>query len=154
MTRIAIIILGMLFAGCNTTSAEAGWPHSQFENQPRHRQYKPVKRYRPRTKVIYRTVTQTSMTPGPLHDAPRCQPAFRTVGDQALSVAGAKEAAEKAFSQQARFSWGERFADVSHARDVSFECVRSSIGSVAGQIFQRCEMRARPCMAPQTGPEK
>lgn len=152
-----IALLTLAISGCTTTSASAGWPHDQFENQPRaHRHYRPAKHrhhHKPRAKVIYRTVTP-SMTPGPLQDAPRCQPAFRTVGDQAATFSLARAAAEKAWSQQARFSFGERYNDPANARDVTFECIKSGTGSITGDWFNRCEMRARPCMAPQVGADK
>ena len=143
MMRLVALILALLVAGW--ASAEAGWPDSEWA--------RPAPK-RPAVKAWRAPPKPDLRTPGPLSIAPQCQPAFRTVGDQALTLSGAREAAEKAFQQQARFSWGERFADVANARDVTFECVRSSIGSVAGQVFMRCEIRARPCMAPQEGPGK
>jgi hypothetical protein len=144
MTRLLLIALAVTMAACQTASA--GWPDDVWDsNKP-----KPASRLhkKPVVKSWAKSLPKPSAhTPGPLDNAPQCQAAFRTVGDQAVTLAGAKEAAEKAFQQQARFTWGERFADVSNARDVTFECVRSSIGSVAGQVFQRCEIRARPCVA-------
>jgi hypothetical protein len=147
MTRLALIMLALTLAACQT--ALAGWPESEWTSAAPAKAHK-----RPAVKAWRAPLKPSAHTPGPLHNAPQCQPAFRTVGDQAITLAGAREAAEKAFQQQARFTWGERYADVSNARDVTFECVRSSIGSVAGQVFLRCEMRARPCMAEQAGPER
>jgi len=76
---------------------------------------------------------------------PRCYPAVRTVGDQYASENGAKQEAIKAWSQQVRHDFGERAMDFDHAQFASFACVRSSIGSIVGQTFHRCEVIARPC---------
>jgi hypothetical protein len=75
----------------------------------------------------------------------RCESRLTVVGEQHVSVNGAKDEAKKAFSQTARWRYGERVMDVDHARDVKFECGRSSVGSVVGQVFHRCELTARPC---------
>lgn len=89
--------------------------------------------------------------PGPMAAAPRCHSTFRAVGDQAASFDGAKDAAGKAWAQQARFSFGERYADLSNAEDLTFECVQSGTGALTGGLFNRCEMSAKPCGAPKLG---
>ncbi len=150
MTRLLLIVLALILAACQTASA--GWPDDVWAANKAERVHHVHRK--PAVKAWRSPPKPSVYTPGPLNAAPQCQPAFRTVGDQAITLAGAREAAEKAFQQQARFTWGERYADVSNARDVTFECVRSSIGSVAGQVFLRCEMRARPCMGEQAGPDK
>lgn len=150
MTRIITAIAALILA---CIPAHAEWPHDSFDtyhSAPR----KPVHvhRHKPKTKVIYRTITKpASLTPGPLNSAPQCQPAFRSVGDQAPNFSAAKSAAEKAWSQQARFSFGERYADPANARDLRFECVKSGTGALTGDWFNRCEMYARPCQAQQVG---
>jgi phosphoribosyl-AMP cyclohydrolase len=83
----------------------------------------------------------------PSHDL--CRPVMTVVGEQHVSVEGAKDEARKSFSQTARWRHGERVMDVQHARDVRYECSRSSVGSVVGQVFHRCELTARPCRAEQ-----
>jgi hypothetical protein len=75
----------------------------------------------------------------------RCKGFLTAVGDQYVSEQGAKAEADKQFSATVRWTFGERFLDRSNAEDVTYECGRSSIGSVAGQIFHRCRIRARPC---------
>lgn len=77
----------------------------------------------------------------------RCKAPLAIVGDQYASESGAQEEAKKAWMQTARWQAGERYMSVDNARDVSFECGRSSVGSVAGQVFYRCRITARPCRA-------
>lgn len=152
--RIITPLLALSFVTVACTPVSAAWPDDVWAQAEAARQRAEIvhrAHVRPRQHRAPAVKAWRVPAPGPLHAAPACQAAFRTVGDQAITIAGAKEAAEKAFSQQARFSWGERFADVTNARDTTYECVRSSIGSVAGQTFHRCEIRARPCMAPQVG---
>ena len=86
----------------------------------------------------------------PTANGPRISSCFapiRTGGDQHLSIEGAKTEAIKAWSQQARHDLGERAMDFETARDGTFACVRSSIGSTLGQVFHRCEVIAKPCTA-------
>lgn len=77
-----------------------------------------------------------------------CRDRLKIVGDQHVSVDGAKGAADKAWSQTVRFYHGERFMDVANASGASYTCSRSSVGETLGQTFTRCELEARPC-APQ-----
>lgn len=78
----------------------------------------------------------------------RCRAEFQAVGDQALTEDGAKSAAEKAFQQEIRFAHGELWADPAHASNKVFLCVKSSVG---GGLFNRCRMKARPCMPERQG---
>ena len=75
----------------------------------------------------------------------KCHGFLTAVGDQYVTEQGAKAEADKQFSATVRWTHGERYLDRSNAEDVTYECGRSSIGSVAGQIFHRCRIRARPC---------
>jgi hypothetical protein len=82
----------------------------------------------------------------------RCRPQLAVVGDQFASESGAKAEADKAWMQTARWQWGERYMAREHAERVSYECGRSSVGSVVGQVFYRCRISARPCRPqPQNG---
>ena len=83
-----------------------------------------------------------------------CYNMTRTVGDQAVTVEGAKGEAIKAWSQMTRHDFGEKAMDFEVARDATFACVRSSIGSLAGAVFHRCEVIARPCTAPHMQRER
>lgn len=79
----------------------------------------------------------------------RCQDTLAVVGDQYASEQGAQQEADKAWMQTARWQYGERFMARDHAADATYECGRSSVGSVVGQIFYRCRLIARPCSAPR-----
>lgn len=75
----------------------------------------------------------------------RCKAALAVVGDQYASEGGARGEADKAWMQTARWQHGERFMARENAESVAYECGRSSVGSVAGQVFYRCRISARPC---------
>ena len=83
-----------------------------------------------------------------------CRDVRRVVGDQHLSVDGAKKAANDAWAGTVRFHLGEKFMDLSNARRVVYTCSRSSIkdGGVTtlGQSLTRCEVEASPCSAART----
>jgi len=76
-----------------------------------------------------------------------CRDNKRVVGNQHLTMAGAKGEADKAWIQTIRFYYGEVFMDMGNARDVKYTCSRSSVGETLGQTFTRCEIEARPCKA-------
>lgn len=79
--------------------------------------------------------------------APHCERKIAIVGDQYASEAGAKAEAEKAWMQSVRFYFGERYMDIAFADEIAYACARSSVGSVVGQTFHRCEVSAKPCRA-------
>lgn len=148
MKPILTILIAIGIAGCQTTTpaSAAEWPFSHYNSKPSvKRHYKPVKRYRHKPRVVYRTVTKTISSPG------RCASPLTREGDQAASESGAMEQADKAWMQAVRWKYGEQFMDITNADDVSHSCGRSSIGSVAGQTFHRCEVTAKPCRAPKVG---
>lgn len=78
-----------------------------------------------------------------------CRDIRRAVGDQHLTVDGAKKAANDAWAGAVRFHLGEKFMDLSNARHITYTCSRSSIkeGGVTtlGQTLTRCEVEAQPC---------
>lgn len=76
-----------------------------------------------------------------------CRGPVRGVGTQWLNEAGALDAAVKDWRERTRYDHGEIFVDMSHALDFRKRCGRTSIGEVAGQVFYRCEVWARPCKA-------
>lgn len=85
--------------------------------------------------------------------ADKCRPQLAVVGDQYASESGAQGEADKAWMQTARWQWGERYMAREHAHDATYECGRSSVGSVVGQVFYRCRLTARPCR-PEASPGK
>jgi hypothetical protein len=82
-----------------------------------------------------------------------CRDTRRAVGDQHLTVDGAKKAANDAWAGTVRFHLGEKFMDLTNARNIVYTCSRSSIkeGGVTtlGQSFTRCEIEAQPCHPPR-----
>ena len=86
-----------------------------------------------------------------------CREIRRVVGDQHLTLDGAKKAANDAWAGAVRFHLGEKFMDLAHARQINYICSRSSIkeGGVTtlGQTLTRCEIEARPCRAPREASE-
>ena len=78
-----------------------------------------------------------------------CRDVRRAVGDQHLTVDGAKKAANDSWAGTVRFHLGEKFMDLSNARHIVYTCSRSSIkeGGVTtlGQTLTRCEIEAQPC---------
>ncbi len=91
-------------------------------------------------------------------DQQRCYHVRRVVGDQHLTVDGAKKAANDAWAGAVRFHHGESAMDLANARDISYVCSRSSIkeGGVTtlGQILTRCEIEAIPCRPLRSREEK
>lgn len=83
-----------------------------------------------------------------------CRDTRRVVGDQHLTLEGAKKAANDAWAGAVRFHLGEKYMDLANARHLSYTCSRSSIkeGGVTtlGQTLTRCEVEAQPCHAPRT----
>jgi hypothetical protein len=78
-----------------------------------------------------------------------CREIRRAVGDQHLTVDGAKKAANDAWAGTVRFHLGEKFMDLNNAKHIVYTCSRSSIkeGGVTtlGQSLTRCEIEATPC---------
>lgn len=80
-----------------------------------------------------------------VYDGDKCKSPVSVVGDQYASEKGAQEEADKAWMQTARWQHGERYMARENADNATYECGRSSVGSVAGQIFHRCRLSANPC---------
>jgi hypothetical protein len=81
----------------------------------------------------------------PVYEGTKCQATLAAVGDQYASEQGAQQEADKAWMQTARWQYGERFMSRENADDATYECGRSSVGSVVGQVFYRCRLTAKPC---------
>jgi hypothetical protein len=86
-------------------------------------------------------------------DRVHCRDIRRAVGDQHLTVDGAKKAANDAWAGTVRFHLGEKYMDLANARQIVYTCSRSSIkeGGVTtlGQTLTRCEIEAQPCRPPR-----
>ena len=87
-------------------------------------------------------------------DDGQCKGFLAAVGDQYASESGAQQESDKAWMQTARWQFGERFMSRDHARNATYECGRSSVGSVVGQVFYRCRLKARPCPPEATRGDK
>lgn len=80
-----------------------------------------------------------------------CRDIRRAVGDQHLTIDGAKNAANEAWAGTIRFHLGEKFMDLKNARHIEYTCSRSSIKeqgasvTTLGQALSRCEIEAQPC---------
>lgn len=80
-----------------------------------------------------------------------CRDTRKAVGDQHLTMDGAKKAANDAWSGTIRFHLGEKFMDLNNARSLVYTCSRSSIKeqgasiTTLGQSLTRCELEAQPC---------
>ncbi len=76
-----------------------------------------------------------------------CLEPIRGVGTEWIGQEGALQAARKDWMERVRYDHGERFIDMTNARDEVNRCSRVSIGEVAGRVMYRCEIWARPCQA-------
>lgn len=148
MTRILLLIAAL----CVAFPASATFWEDEFA-KPKKRMVKKV-RPKPTPRRHFTPPVKRDLTPGPLTIEQQCHPVFRSVGDRANSDGGATSAAWKAWEQQAIWTYGRRYGDRTNARDVTIECVKAEPGDLIGEWFRACEVRARPCMAPQKGPEK
>jgi hypothetical protein len=147
------ICIALAIASATPASAEKPWPYSEFSAERKGTDHsKKVRTYRKRNRVI----TRRHKRPEPRVAARNCQPTISVVGDQAQSTKGAQSQAWKAYQGEARFRYGERFADPRHAELIRMECVYSSIKNVANRFtetvgvntqFERCSVTARPCRA-------
>lgn len=113
------------------------WEARQAAREARDERYEERRRREIRRARIFRTA--------PVYDSNKCQATLAAVGDQYASEQGAQQEADKAWMQTARWQYGERFMSRENADDASYECGRSSVGSVVGQVFYRCRLTAKPC---------
>lgn len=91
-----------------------------------------------------------------------CFPTLESISVEANTEDGAWKDAQRNWENAVRWKYGERFLAITNARDIVKQCSRSSGNqSVAGRITEtvanavgadgykhRCQIRARPCMAP------
>jgi len=74
-----------------------------------------------------------------------CKAPIRGLGTQFIGEQGALDAARKDWMEHTRYDLGEKYIDLSRARDFKKRCGRTSIGETLGQVLYRCEIFARPC---------
>ena len=82
-------------------------------------------------------------------DGENCKALRRVVGEQHLTVDGAKKAANDNWAGAVRFHHGEKYIDLSNAKGITYVCSRSSVKEAGvttlGQTLSRCELEAIPC---------
>lgn len=167
VTAIAILLLACQVKAeyAPTYRSEFRWPWEptaceecrrirEYRRRQREREWHARQHYERRHAKVWRDErAYTIYSRDDDHDDGRrrhCQDRVSVVGDQYASEAGAQEEANKAWMQTARWQYGERYMARDNAADANYECGRSSVGSVAGQVFYRCRLSARPCSAPKT----
>lgn len=139
-----ILAASAIVAGAENAPAYPSYRPAYVWNVHHWREVRHRRRYRKPKPPTYREREQAA------HG--RCKSPVAVVGDQYASVKGAQEEADKAWAQEVRFMLGERWMSRDNAVDVFYECGRSSVGSVVGQVFYRCRITARPCRPePQRG---
>jgi hypothetical protein len=78
-----------------------------------------------------------------------CQPIVEATGEQAQTVAAARDSALTAWRGRVRFKYGERFTDFQHARGQREVCAPSSVPDAYRDQklppLMRCELSGRPC---------
>ena len=117
---------------------EDGQPYRKYvRHRPRHREYTLERRREVRG--------WHSQARGYYPSDEKCKAPVAVVGDQYASEAGAQDEARKNWMATVRYMHGERMMPIANAEDITFECGRSSVGSVVGQVFYRCRLSARPC---------
>lgn len=158
MIRIAILALALMASPAFAEDWQQNFfgHSSTYRNPDEHRHHR---HHVPRPIVIHRKPEVRSwikrdFVPDRNIPVATCFSPVRTVGDQAITIDGAKGEAIKAWSQMVRHDHGERAMDFDVSREGTFACVRSSIGSVGGASFHRCELIARPCTATHTERER
>lgn len=125
---------------CGYRQHHDAWWWQKYERRQERRRHRHVRRVEPRRAVIIHKHRDRDDD-----DDVRCKWHLSVVGDQYASESGAQGEADKAWMQTARWLHGERYMSREAARDIKYECGRSSVGSLVGQVFYRCRITARPC---------
>jgi hypothetical protein len=160
--RILLFAAALMFVPVQAQSRDGGQWVTKFigyssdgtERYARFYCYDSGRCYRPkRTVRHYRTTPQTETYERERRvaddDRGTCRETRRAVGDQHLTMDGAKKAANDSWAGTVRFHLGEKYMDLANARHIVYTCSRSSIkeGGVTtlGQTLTRCEVEAQPC---------
>ncbi len=152
MTGGAFIVAVTAMTGCASAEQERRWqihargevtsPTERAAARQRAREARARREARRQREVRRARVVRIAP---PVVDGNKCQATLAAVGDQYASEQGAQQEADKAWMQTARWQYGERFMSRENADNASYECGRSSVGSVVGQVFYRCRLTANPC---------
>ncbi len=157
MTRTKLHILALIIgviAGLWYSAANA-WEPTEF--------YKIDKRVEhPAVKVkAWRKLPRPIPKAEPVvrHVEPRCRNAIAAIGDSAKSEAAARLESQKAWKGVVQFELGNKFLDLNHAQDVTYQCGPSSVPKFGGLVESAvgkflpiesitCRISAHPCAAP------
>jgi hypothetical protein len=142
----ALVFIGLMALGAGTVTlsmltaspakAECDIFHCEPRRKARRRTYR---RRTPEREVRY-------YAPPYRMDYEGCGPGpVRGLGTQWIGKEGALEAAKKDWMERVRFDLGEKYLDLSNAKDFEASCSRVSVGKVLDQVMYRCDVRARPC---------
>ena len=80
-----------------------------------------------------------------------CQPRRRVVGIEETSRRKAQKSADDAWMGAVRYDHGERYQDITNAKDVRHNCDPSTPVSpalIVKKVYFRCAVEATPCRAP------
>lgn len=144
LTALALILAASLLPAPAAAEGNPYWVDRAFGT---HRQYRDYSNWRPRYRPPVYGWRQRHQPYVPHEHDKSCKPLIRVVGDQRPTEEGAKEQADKAWMQEVRFRYGERYMLTTQAKDRRYACSRSSIGELVGQTMLRCEVIAQPCPA-------
>lgn len=163
LAGVAMIIGAIILIINPPSAAAADWPQSEFNKAPPQieRKYSRAKgtfrkRRAPRVKAWVRKHRHLNAFDDKNSG---CKPEIKVTGTQFLSENGAKERAQKAWEGMVQFRHGELYADLRFARDIRYQCVRSSVENIANRAseavgintqLKRCLIWATPCIAPLT----
>jgi hypothetical protein len=74
-----------------------------------------------------------------------CHPRRRVIGEEQPSTEQAQQAAEQAWMGSVRYDYGERYQNLSMAREVRYTCAPSSPSGTLKRGMFRCAAEAIPC---------
>lgn len=150
----AVLMVAGPFMASETVAQETYW--RTYCNQSRTHCYDKLERRQHYAPRVYGYTRRDDDEDDRGHRGHCPHPLLRVVGNQHLTVDGAKKAADEAWAGDVRFRHGEIYMDLNNARTVVYTCSRSSIkeGGVTtlGQTLTRCEIQATPCRAPRSKP--
>lgn len=169
-TAFVVLVVGIERARAEDNHFDRFWADKAFsEDHARHKntpRYRPAHRHTQRrtyTPPVYGYVREPEPAPirvqrDMLSDV-QCFPMLEGLSTEHHTEDAAYADAVKDWRARTRFKYGERFSEIANANGLERQCIVSSINQTitgrvaeavvgsAGQLH-RCEVRARPCMAP------
>lgn len=145
LAALVLLAAFMILSATANPASATDWDWSMSGDSYHSHKQKPRRKYyrraKPQPEIRYYAPPRLE------DDYDGCRGPVRGVGTQWLNEEGALDAAVKDWRERTRYDHGEIFVDMTHALDFRKRCGRTSIGEVAGQVFYRCEVWARPCKA-------